>query len=97
MPATPDTCLDPNLNVDFFNTPAVQAAMHVTAANQSHWVQCSSEVGGRSYGRTALNLLPSYPALIAAYRVLIYRSVATPPPAAQLTEISTAHRTLPSH
>jgi len=51
--------------------PAVQQALHVTAANVTSWSVCNFAVN-IGYDRSVQNLLPLYPTLIKNYRVLVY-------------------------
>jgi len=65
-------CIQPNtFGGAWLGLSSVQQALHVTAANVSSWQVCNLDVNSQ-YGRTQGNLLPLYPTLIKAYKVLIY-------------------------
>jgi len=64
----PDGCIDAGAATKYLNTPAVQAALHVTAAKKK-WVIC----GGVEYTSDSGSLLPHYKAtLVPEIRVLIF-------------------------
>jgi len=64
----PDECIDGIDAEAYLNNPAVQMAIHVTAANQNSWAICAP----LPYDGNIDSLLPLYPTLIQTYRTLIY-------------------------
>jgi hypothetical protein len=64
QPQTPDTCHGPELAEGWLDNADVQKALHISAANQSHWSTC----GGVDYQKTVDTLLPLYPTLIKNYK-----------------------------
>ena len=61
--------LNSQLGDDFLNHPVVKAALHVDQVQaHANWTVCASV----RYTRNTVSLIPRYPTLIAAYRVLVY-------------------------
>jgi len=68
IPQVPDKCLGPDLGEAWLDNAQVQSALHVTQSRVSSWSVCA----GIGYSKTVTSLLPLYPTLVKAYKVLVF-------------------------
>ena len=64
----PIVCVPFNYATIYLNDPNVRAAIHVDQVNLTSWSDCVA----LAYDESIFDILPLYPDLIKAYRVLIY-------------------------